>query len=305
MENKVICVVVTYNRKELLKECIEALLKQTYKNFEILIIDNNSTDGTRDYIQDFISGERVRYVNTNKNIGGAGGFNFGIKEAYKIGCDYVWMMDDDTIAKDDSLEKLMDADRILNGNYGFLSSTTLWTDGTPCVMNKQKVQKDWYDSSDLLKYGLLRTYYATFVSFFMKMQTAIDVGLPVKEFFIWGDDVEYTNRISKKYNCYVAGQSQVVHKIKDNNGSNIAKENGDRISRYKFAYRNECFIARENGIKGRLRQFAKVNYNIVRVLFTKNKSKLKKIGVIIGSSIKGIFFRPKIEYLREESKSAK
>ncbi|MBT8984260.1 multidrug MFS transporter, partial [Lactobacillus delbrueckii subsp. bulgaricus] len=91
--------------------------------------------------------------------------------------------------------------------------------------------------------------------------------------------------------------SQVIHKTKDNNGSNIAKERGDRIGRYKFAYRNECVIARENGMKGRLRQFAKVNYHMLRVIFTNNPHKLKKLGVILSASIQGIFFRPKIEYV--------
>ena len=46
MNNDVIAIIVTYNRKELLKESIEALLQQTYKNFDILVIDIASTDGT-------------------------------------------------------------------------------------------------------------------------------------------------------------------------------------------------------------------------------------------------------------------
>ena len=46
---EVIAVVVTYNRKELLKECINALKKQSYKNCKILVVDNGSTDNTYDY----------------------------------------------------------------------------------------------------------------------------------------------------------------------------------------------------------------------------------------------------------------
>ena len=51
---KVIAVVVTYNRKELLKEAIEALLNQDYNNCEILVVDNASTDGTREYIDELL-----------------------------------------------------------------------------------------------------------------------------------------------------------------------------------------------------------------------------------------------------------
>lgn len=51
MDKKVTAVVVTYNRKTLLKECIESLLAQTYKNLDILVIDNASTDGTEGFVK--------------------------------------------------------------------------------------------------------------------------------------------------------------------------------------------------------------------------------------------------------------
>ena len=75
---KVIAVIVTYNRKELLKESINALLKQNYKNLRILIIDNNSTDGTKEHISEELKNENVIYENTGENLGGAGGFNYGM-----------------------------------------------------------------------------------------------------------------------------------------------------------------------------------------------------------------------------------
>ena len=49
---KINCVIVTYNRLSLLKECISALKNQTYKINKIYIINNNSTDGTSDYLQE-------------------------------------------------------------------------------------------------------------------------------------------------------------------------------------------------------------------------------------------------------------
>ena len=74
-------IVVTYNRRNLLKDCIEALLKQNYKKQEILIIDNASTDGTKEYIDNLIDNKKVFYFNTGANLGGAGGFNYGVREA--------------------------------------------------------------------------------------------------------------------------------------------------------------------------------------------------------------------------------
>ena len=294
---KVIAVVVTYNRKELLKECIEALLNQDYKNCHILIVDNASTDGTKEYINEYLKNKKINYVNTGANLGGAGGFNYGMKEAYKIGSDFMWVMDDDTIPCKDALKELIESDEILEGKYGFLSSVALWKDDSQCKMNIQKISKDWFVDSRYLKSGLLRTYYATFVSMLIRTDTIVKVGLPIKDFFIWGDDIEYTNRISKKYNCYISGKSQVVHYTTNNEGSNIAKDSKDRINRYKYAYRNEMYIAKQNGIKGISRQIAKICLHLFRVIFISNGEKIKKIRIILSSSLKGLFFNPKVEYI--------
>ena len=298
----VVAIVVTYNRKEFLKKCINALLSQEEKNLcDILVIDNASTDGTKEDLNEYVNSNQIIYRNTERNIGGAGGFNFGVKEAIKLGYKYMWLMDDDCIVYNDSLKELLIADEQLGGKYGFLSSVVLWRDGTVCNMNKQKIKSDWYKKEDLLKYGLLNTYYATFVSFFIRSEVVKEIGLPIKEFFIWGDDVEYTNRISKKFDCFIVGKSQVLHDTKNNEGSNIARDEISRLNRYKYAYRNEMYIAKKNGAKGVLRQFAKICLHLCRVLLkNKNGHRLKKWFIIIGSSIKGIFFNPKIEYVEED-----
>ena len=134
-KEKVIAIVVTYNRKQLLKECVNALINQDYKNCDVLIVDNASTDGTREYIEEEMENNRVHYVNTGSNLGGAGGFNYGMKEAYKLGCDFMWIMDDDCIVHKNSLTELINADKQLKGKYGFLSSKVLWKDNTICKMN--------------------------------------------------------------------------------------------------------------------------------------------------------------------------
>lgn len=72
--NSVAAIVVTYNRKILLRENLQALCKQSYEKLDILIIDNASTDGTYEYIKDLLNDARILYFNTGANLGGAGGF---------------------------------------------------------------------------------------------------------------------------------------------------------------------------------------------------------------------------------------
>ena len=104
--NKIVALVVTYNRKNMLKENIESLLNQNTSEFDILIVDNASTDGTEELVKSF-KNDRIIYKNTGANLGGAGGFNYGVRLSIEKGYDYCWLMDDDTIPKNNSLEELI------------------------------------------------------------------------------------------------------------------------------------------------------------------------------------------------------
>ena len=92
--DKIIAVIVSYNRKKLLKEALEHLLHQQNVKFDILIIDNASTDGTKEYIVDYLQKDNILYHNTGANLGGAGGFSLGVKWALKKAMTMFgsWMM---------------------------------------------------------------------------------------------------------------------------------------------------------------------------------------------------------------------
>ena len=139
--NHIAAVVVTYNRKKLLKESIEKLLLSDTK-CDILVIDNHSTDGTEEYIYEYMQRKDIVYLDTGSNLGGAGGFSYGIRKAIEMGYDYVWLMDDDCMVHRDSLTELVKAhNKIVNERkekYGFLSSKVLWKDGQICQMNVQR-----------------------------------------------------------------------------------------------------------------------------------------------------------------------
>jgi GT2 family glycosyltransferase len=258
-------------------------------------VDNASTDGTKDYIKDLIDDKKVMYVNTGENLGGAGGFNFGMKEAYKIGCDYIWLMDDDCIVKQDSLTQLLEADEKLNGKYGFLSSKVLWKDNSLCVMNKQKQSfGTWFKDfdSDISPIAM-----ASFVSFFVKKEIVEEVGLPIKEFFIWTDDWEYSRRISRKYKCYYVGKSVVIHKCKNNIGASIATVDEDRLDRFKYMYRNDVVLYRREGINGWILLYIRLMIHKIRILRSDKKDKHTRIQIINDAIKEGKNFYPEIEYV--------
>ncbi|HIX76615.1 MAG TPA: glycosyltransferase family 2 protein [Candidatus Fusicatenibacter merdavium] len=291
-ELRIAAAVVTYNRKELLAECVGALLEQTYP-VDILIIDNASTDGTRQELEELICQGKVQYINTGANLGGAGGFHVAVKEAVSRKYDYIWLMDDDTIPEKDALSALVQALKDTKGNFGFLSSKAVWKDGNVCRMNEQK----FLDSEVINGKKFTKCRQATFVSLFLPSRVVLQIGLPIKEFFIWGDDVEYTRRISEKYVCYYVPESVVLHKTANNEGSNIATDDVSRMDRYRYAYRNEVYIARKENLSRKLYQISKIAFHIVRVILKSHGYRWKKIKIIVGASVEGLKFRPSVEYI--------
>ena len=103
---KTAIIIVTYNRLELLKECIECALKQKNEETELVIVNNNCTDGTYEYLTS-LSNERIHCLHENDNIGGAGGFHDGLKYAVEnTKCDWFLLIDDDAMISSDYLHKI-------------------------------------------------------------------------------------------------------------------------------------------------------------------------------------------------------
>ena len=297
---RIASIIVTFNRSKLLIENIESMLKMD-GDFDIFVIDNASTDDTNEVLKDYIDNNKIKYVRLDNNIGGAGGFNFGIKYVTKLGYDYAYLVDDDVICNKDSLQKLVDyINTNKEKNIGFLSSKVLWKDDKLCNMNipKRTMMKKIKDTSDIQ-----RIQYATFVSILINIKAVKKLGLPIKEFFIWTDDFEYTRRISKCFECFYIPSSVVIHNCENNNGSNIVNTSVDRLDRFKYKYRNEQYVYKREGIKGRIYQFLKVWYHILKVIIKSKEMKKEKIKIIINSNKEGKHFNPKIEMVEINEKA--
>ena len=306
--NKVIAVVVTYNRLNMLQQCVQHIKGQSL-SCDIMIVDNASTDQTAEWCHSILS-DGIYYENTGANIGGAGGFNYGMRRAAELGYNYVWIMDDDAFPEADCLKQLIKAGDKL-GKFGFLSSIVLWTDGSICRMNWQKkLQKTKSRSlshitdEDIAAHKssddkTLRIQSATFVSLLFPIETIRQAGLPIKEFFIWCDDIEYTRRISLKYNlpCYAVFDSITIHHTAANVGTDLADDDEARIARYNYAFRNENYMYRQYGIKGFITYTAICSYNALKVIKNAKTHKLQRLGIIVKNYFTGLSFNPPIERL--------
>jgi rhamnopyranosyl-N-acetylglucosaminyl-diphospho-decaprenol beta-1,3/1,4-galactofuranosyltransferase len=204
-------VVVTRDRRELLRRCLTALTTQVRPPDEILVVDNNSSDGTREMVSAAFPG--VALCRLERNLGGAGGFHRGIAWAYAHGYDWLWLMDDDTIVRDDTLEALLGgAARAPDGPPLLVASQVRWKDERLHPMNAPVPRWRWRrELSQGIAHGLLLLRYVTFVSVAIHRSAVDRFGLPLEHYFIWGDDVEYTARVLRGETGYLVPESVAYH----------------------------------------------------------------------------------------------
>lgn len=295
-------VVVTYNRLELLKENLEKVSSQTYPIRNIYIIDNNSSDGTAEYLNN-IDDPRFKVIRLTKNIGGAGGFSKGIELCAVNHADWIWMMDDDTIPEKDSLEQLMAYSDI--EDVGYVNSQVLWTDGQPHLMNKPRYLEDQSPKETLFKENealsgqCQLTHHSSFVSLLIKGSIPWELGLPLKEFFIWSDDEEYTYRITNAgYRGLHVNSSIVWHKTKTNYAASINTLTADMAWKLYYGERNGSYVRRMQ--KGYILFFLS-QINEIRLHVHKIKKRhlpkadeKKLLHAIRKGLLDGFFFNPKI-----------
>lgn len=295
--SEIAAIVVTYNRLDLLRECLTALRAQTFNAFDILVFDNASTDGTAAFLAELEKNGTIRYYNTGKNIGGAGGFNYGIKKAFECGYDYFWLMDDDTIPRPNALEELLHASQTLQGKYGFLCSYAQWIDGSICNMNGPTGIPELPVVYDENRNEIIPIKRGTFVSFYVSREIVRKIGLPIKEFFLWADDTNYCSRICKLLPGYWVTASRVVHKIKNNSEPNLVDDSAERLDRYVLYYRNKYYNARmDHKLPA---YFWHVFKRCGRIILFAKDNKTKRIFNMLRGVQLGISFKPEIEFLPE------
>jgi GT2 family glycosyltransferase len=210
MSFKVFAVIVTYNRLPLLQLCVHAIQKQSRQPDQILIIDNDSTDGTDVWLHNYNNSlsSNVTYIKLSENLGGAGGFSEGIRHSLFHGAEWVWMMDDDAEPLPNALEELLNVATDPEHIYGSVAingENTSW--GLSLVDKGNLGVNKIEDIPDRA-----RVIFLPFLGFMIHREMVERIGLPDAGFFIAADDVEYCMRAEQAgAHIIVAGKSHINH----------------------------------------------------------------------------------------------
>ena len=290
--SRICAVVVTYNRKVLLEECLTALLGQTRPLDEIIVIDNASTDGTEDIIKTGFAD--ITYVKLAENIGGAGGFHVGMKLAFEKGYDWIWVMDDDAIPMVDALEKLTNCPMMLEDRVYALASTVLNRDGSISLVHRRQFEAKKLEeraiSADKYEQDYFQMDTSSFVGFLIGRKAIEEVGFPLKDLFIYFDDTEYSLRIRKRGIMFTVPASKVVHgEGVDYSTKSITKKPPLEWSKY-YLIRNNIYTYMEHGRPGLafyMKLLMRTLKGIVGALLFR-RSKIKSVKLILRGTLDGL-----------------
>lgn len=264
---------VTYgDRVPLLEKVIEAVKYQSIS--KMYIVCNGLSDFVLSKIKKITLNQNINIslVISKKNVGSAGGFKLGLQEIIKEKVsDYLLLLDDDNLISDDLVEKLnslkikeivdsgdvisvLREDRI---SYKRISNRenpnfVLHPYNNFCGFNFfKKIQ--YFKINE--KHGMLNIPYSPYGGLFFNIEILSYIGLPNEKLYLYGDDQEFTLRISKNRNIYLFSECTIKDIEQSWQNANIGRFSsffkGDEIRRF-YTFRNKFFIEREYLVKNNL-----------------------------------------------------
>ena len=203
MTESVAVVIVTFNRADLLTRMLDGLAAQTRLPDAVFVVDNASTDHTREILtaRREHPGLPLQVTHTEENLGGAGGFRLGVRLAYADGHDRIWLVDDDVVPAPDCLEVLLAEDEpclaaIREDLAGRLveKAAIEFDLSNPFAIRPKRTSVDdtYVDRKDLPYRVELEN--VSFEGFMFRREVVDTIGLPDASYFIFYDDVDFAVR---------------------------------------------------------------------------------------------------------------
>lgn len=221
-------IILNWNSFEDTKKCIQSLLSQKIDGFDILLVDNGSTDGSFERLTEMFPD--IEHIQNDYNLGFSGGLNKGIQIALSRNTDYIWILNNDIIIRDKRcLSKLIQAMES-NEEIGILS---------PRVLNERDQDSVWFEHGTI-DYNLAEGYheeideknsnsstinychYVPFCCVLIRKEVFEQVGLLDERYFLYYEDMDYSTQASSSgFRIGVASDISVYHRINASSGDSI------------------------------------------------------------------------------------
>ena len=239
---KVSIVIVNYNGLIHNEECIKSILGSSYKNIEIVIVDNKSTDKSIEKLRDIFK-EKITIIVNEENSGFAGGTNVGIKYALNNGADYVLLLNNDTIIDSKMIEIMVKASNINNSVispkiYYFDNKDMIWSAGGEIKWNRGYTIQYGMNEIDKGQFNERKDIdFATGCCMLIPKNIVNEIGLMPEEYFLYFEDTDYCVKIKKAgYQIIYEPEAFMYHKVSATTGGEDNKNYVYYFSRNRLEF---------------------------------------------------------------------
>jgi len=238
-------IILNWNSFEDAFECINSLLKSSYKEFQILIVDNASTDDSLNQLMHNF--RNIQYLKNSQNLGYTGGNNSGIKYFLEHDdIDYIWILNPDTLVKEDTLEKIVN-----------IAKSTPKSILSPKILYYDQPNLIWFSNSKLNSFtgiaehvefnivnnpnenGMTECEWLPGTATIYPKNVFQEIGLFDDNYFLFYDDVDFCVRAKNKgYQILLIQGAVIFHKV----GRSIGR--GNPVSEY-YKTRNRLYFLKK------------------------------------------------------------
>jgi GT2 family glycosyltransferase len=205
-------VIVNYNGKKFLDDCLSSLNRQKFRNFEIILVDNGSSDDSVSFTRENYPG--VIMVENKTNLGFAGGTNTGIRLANG---EFILTLNNDTITDTQMLEEIVRPMQ-LNSNVGVCGTKMILPDGrinstAICISHSGAAWDRGMDELDMGQYDNQEEVFGACAGAALYRRSMFEeIGLFDEDFFLYSEDVDLAFRAQLAgWKCLYVPSARVVH----------------------------------------------------------------------------------------------
>lgn len=222
---KVGIIIVNYNGAKFNSECINSIKESEYKNYEIIFVDNNSTDDSIELLEKQFKDE-ITIIKSNENLGFSGGNNIGIEYALKNNCDFIMLLNNDTTINKKMINIMVDTS-IKNKNavispkiYYYNTPNIIWSAGAKINWKKGIPSQYGIDQVDNGQFEkVISVECATGCCILVHRDIISEVGYLNDDYFLYYEDTDYTTEIvNNGFEILYQPKAIMYHKVSASTG---------------------------------------------------------------------------------------